>query len=363
MVKRRGPVPSSDKQLRRLREALEALVAQDIPELLAEARSEARLRVRGVLTEVMADSMLEQARHHVHAVRPSGPAPAIDPAMSPPAGARPPAAGTADATASADGGVLGYYVYGVAAADASSPPAAMPGVDPDHHVTTLVADELEAVVSRVPLAEFDEQRLREHLGDIAWVERIARRHEEVLETAAVRRTVIPMRMCSIYRDASGVRDMLRRESEVMHDALHLLGARSEWGVKVFSLPRPPSVPPDSGDHQAESGSAYLEQQSQARRRHEAADDDVAAVCASIHDRLSAIAARAQVLAPQRPEVSGHDGAMRLNGVYLVDDAALASFHDAVASLQADLGDSGVELQATGPWPAYNFVPDAIGVPG
>ncbi|MGB9183486.1 MAG: GvpL/GvpF family gas vesicle protein [Solirubrobacteraceae bacterium] len=356
-------MPSSDKQLKRLREALDALVAQDIPELLSEARREAHSRVRELLTEAMADSMLEQARHHLDTAPSPGRAPAIDPVASPaPAGARPPSR-TGEPAHSADDGVLGYYVYGVAAADGSASPTAMPGVDPDHPVTTLAVDELEAVVSRVPLTEYDEQSLREHLGDIAWVERIARRHEEVLETSAALRTVIPMRLCSIYRDASGVREMLRRESELMHDALRLLHARSEWGVKVFSLPHRPSVAPSSGDHQAESGSAYLEQQSQARRRRETADDEAAAACASIHDRLSAIAAQAQVIAPQRPEVTGHEGAMLLNGVYLVDDAALASFHDAVTSLQAELSASGIELQATGPWPAYNFVPDAIGVPG
>ncbi|MGH2870048.1 MAG: GvpL/GvpF family gas vesicle protein [Solirubrobacteraceae bacterium] len=355
-------MPRSDKQLRRLREAVDALVAQDIPELLSEARNEAHLRVRAVLTEVMADSMLEQARHHLDAAQPSTRAAATSPAASPaPAGARPLTV-TADATPAPDDGVLGYYVYGVAAADGSSPPTAMPGVEPAHQVTTLVVDELEAVVSRVPLAEFDEQRLREHLGDIAWVERIARRHEEVLEAAAARRTVIPMRLCSIYRDASGVSEMLQRESEVMHDALRLLHARSEWGVKVFSVGSRPSASPTS-DEQAESGSAYLEHKSQAQRQRETAGEEVAAVCGAIHERLSAIAVRAQVIAPQRPEVTGHDGVMQLNGVYLVDDAALAPFHDAVASLQAELGPSGIELQATGPWPAYNFVPDAIGVPG
>lgn len=306
--------------------------------------------------------MLEQARHHRDAARPAERGPAVNPAASAPGGARP-RPDTDYSTVSVDDDVLGYYVYGVAASDGSSLPTAVPGVAPAHQVTTLVVEDLEAVVSRVPLSEFDEQRLREHLRDLAWVERIARRHEEVLETAAAHRTVIPMRMCSIYRDASGVRGMLERESEVMRDALRLLHARSEWGVKMFTLPTRPLAPSRSDDHQTESGSAYLEQQSQARRRRETADDELAAVCESIHDRLSAIAARARVIAPQRPEVSGHDGTMRLNGVYLVDDAALASFHDAVGSLQAESEPSGIELQATGPWPAYNFVPDAIGVPG
>jgi hypothetical protein len=54
--------------------------------------------------------------------------------------------------------------------------------------------------------------------------------------------------------------------------------------------------------------------------------------------------------------------MVLNGVYLVDDASLATFHEAIEAAQEEFGPEGIELVATGPWPPYNFVPDAIGIP-
>lgn len=339
--------------LRRLRESLAALVADDVPELLAEARGEARTRVRAILTEVMAEAMLEQARRHGAAAEPArAQAASVAPAPSP---TRPSAP-----SRSADG-ELGYYIYGVLAADAAVP-TGLAGVDPAHPATALVAGDLAALVSRVPLAEFNEERLREHLAEIAWVEAMARRHEEVLEAVAAAATVIPMRLCSIYRDAAGVRAMLEREADPMHDALRRLAARSEWGVKVFSvrIPDPPS--PDRGQSQPDSGAAYLEQRGQAQRRRESAAQEGARNAESIHTRLAALAARALVIPLQRPEVSGHEGEMLLNGVYLVDDSRLASFHEAVRTLGEEFGPAGVELVATGPWPPYNFVPDAIGVP-
>ena len=63
---------------------------------------------------------------------------------------------------------------------------------------------------------------------------------------------------------------------------------------------------------------------------------------------------------QRPEVSGRDGDMVLNGVYLVADEDHERFHAELEVLEAEFGSLGVELELTGPWPAYNFVSGAIG---
>ncbi len=41
-------------------------------------------------------------------------------------------------------------------------------------MTSLREDALAAVASQVPLEEFDEERLREHLADMTWVEATAR---------------------------------------------------------------------------------------------------------------------------------------------------------------------------------------------
>ena len=45
---------------------------------------------------------------------------------------------------------------------------------------------------------------------------------------------------------------------------------------------------------------------------------------------------------------------------VVADGANDTFQDEVGELEHELGRMGIELQITGPSPACNFVPDAIG---
>jgi hypothetical protein len=220
--------------------------------------------------------------------------------------------------------------------------------------------DVAAVVSRVPLEEFGEVRLREHLGDMAWVEATARAHEGVLEETRAQATVIPMRMCTVYRSEDGVREMLRREAITLRQALDHLDGRTEMGVKLFADPghaQPEAAPEVEGSG---AGSAYMERRRRERDRAELAAQRLEEAAAQIHERLLACAVDGRLTPPQRPEVSGHRGEMILNGVYLVADDALESFRREVAGLGAEFGPAGLELELTGPWPAYNFVPDTIG---
>ena len=108
------------------------------------------------------------------------------------------------------------------------------------------------------------------------------------------------------------------------------------------------------------GAAYMERKRTERERRERALELAEEVAALIHERLSEVASDSQVIPLQRPEVSGHRGDMILNGVYLVADGAVETFHEEVRVLASELEPQGFELQPTGPWPAYNFVPGTIG---
>jgi hypothetical protein len=52
--------------------------------------------------------------------------------------------------------------------------------------------------------------------------------------------------------------------------------------------------------------------------------------------------------------------MVLNGVYLVPVSAETRFHAQIRALGQEFASLGLQLELTGPWPAYNFVPGAIG---
>ncbi|MBV9604762.1 MAG: GvpL/GvpF family gas vesicle protein [Solirubrobacterales bacterium] len=343
-------MPRSDDSLERLRAAIDELAAIDAAELLAEARIEARARVRTSLTDALAHSMLEQLHDQL-------PAPVDD---RPPAPARPEPRPAPTPRRSEPPGEPAWYVYGVVSSDAELD-GELNGVDPAQPVTILREGALAAVTSQVPLEEFDEARLREHLADMAWVEATARAHEAVLERLCEQMTVIPMRMCTVYRTEGGVREMLHREADALQDALEHLSGRAEWGVKAFlSLSDDgPHAQPETETGQSR-GAAYMERKRTQRERRQQVLATAEETANAIHDRLGTLADDDQVIPLQRPEASGHRGDMILNGVYLVADEALDHFHEGVRALQAQFEPDGIEIVPTGPWPAYNFVPGTIG---
>jgi hypothetical protein len=338
---------AGDESFERLRTAIEDLAARDVADLLADARAEARSKVRSMLVEAMAQTMLERAREQLEG----------DIAH--------PARGEDSVPARAPGGgekSLGWYVYCVTRGEDLSIPSDLPGIDPGQEVTALNDGELAAIVSRVPLDDFDEEGLRERLTDMAWLERTARRHEDVLDAIRALRTVIPMRLCSIYREESGVRSMLERESEGLETALERVDAKAEWGVKVFlvshTMPAATRAAQEPGADDA--GVAYMEGRRREHRQREQDRHGVDKACGSIHERLSAVSVEGLVIAPQRPEVTEHSGTMMLNAAYLVDDPCHESFHTEVQALQTEIEPLGLELATTGPWPPYNFIPGTIG---
>jgi len=341
-------MPSAGDPLEHLRSAIDQLAASDARSLVEEARAEARARVRSLLADLMERSMLEQVQDQI--APPSQPSPSPTQPTERFANAEP-QSGPA------------WYVYGVinAATELEEPSS---DIDASRPVQILTEGAVAAAVSEVDLEEFGEARLRDHLRDMNWVERVARAHEAVLDRIRAQATVIPMRMCTVYRNEAGVREMLRREANALSQAIDHLDGKAEWGVKAFAdTDRTPAA--TAGDEAEDvpssaRGAAYMRQRRDERDRHERARQQLEEAAAQIHDRLCTLASDGQVLPPQRPEVSGHAGDMVLNGVYLVDDDDRERFHTEVQALEAEFAPRGVELELTGPWPAYNFVPGTIG---
>jgi hypothetical protein len=255
------------------------------------------------------------------------------------------------------GGETAVYVYCVVRAGAGIPPR-LPGIERKHSPRLLSHGALGAVLSDVLLAEFDEDRLRERLADVQWLERAARTHEHVVEEVARTATAIPMRLCSVYRDEGGVRAMLTRGAGVLAEGLEHLQGKAEWTVKVFAHESTHSEPESAP---CSSGTDYMRRRLGERDRRRTGQEERHGISVAIHERLSGAASEAVTAAPQLPEVSGNPGQMLLNGVYLVADERVEPFLALVDALQSEYGPYGLALQPTGPWPAYNFVPGTMGV--
>jgi hypothetical protein len=246
-------------------------------------------------------------------------------------------------------GGTGWYLYGIAPAGAAAPDAA--AVDPQHEVVTVAAGGLAAIASRVSLDDFDESTLSERLGDAEWLEQKIRAHEQVLEAVLAGSAVVPCRFCTVYRDGDDLRGFLTAHSDELGEALARLEGRVELGVKAYV-----QRPRDLEAAQAESGRAYLEARRQEQHRREELATSRAQGGGELHDRLLSVAEDGVVLALQSREVSGRDEEMFFNGAYLVaDQNRFEQVLMAVAGEQDEL-----QLELTGPWPPYNFVPDDLG---
>ena len=253
-----------------------------------------------------------------------------------------------------------YWAYCVLRADEPGLPA-LTGVDGGSEVERVEASGLAALVSRVPRAEFGEGPLQEHLNDLAWLERVARAHEAVLDETLRVATIVPLRMCTLFETADSVRQMLSRERDALATAIEQLAGRQEWGAKVLVDPdrAARAVRSERGADAVEddgSGAAYMLRRRQEREVREQADALTADLAELVHGRLGELSLAAVTRPPQNRSLSRHEGAMVLNAAYLVDVGRVDELKGLVADMNAAHADLGAHVELTGPWPPYNFVP-------
>jgi hypothetical protein len=291
---------------------LHKFAAERAPRLIAEAEELALAKARERLSEQMYRVLLEAAGDAL-------------------AGEARAAARRQEEKPAAEGAAC--YVYGIVGA-AAELPEGLEGVAGDSPAL-LREGELAAIVSAVSLEDFGEDTPRESLEDVEWLERTARAHESVLDAALEEAAaVVPLRLCTVYLDERQVREMLERERPELEDALLCLAGKSEWGAKVIAAP---------------------EALGRGATPREIADEWTQAV----HEQLAEFAIDAQLNPLQRPAVSGREGDVLLNGVYLVEADQLEQFRAGAAELAERYRPDGLTIELTGPWPAYNFVRGSI----
>ena len=228
--------PQADDELRRW-------AAKQGPAVLAKAQAEAVQ----VLRDALVDAALRSRQETHTALRQTKQAEQTKPV----------------AQAAPDGDLL--WAYCVLRACDPHPPDLV-GIEPFKGIERLEAGGLAVLVSRVPRAEFGAEPLRANLNDLAWLERVARAHEAVLDLTLAENTIVPLRMCTLYETVQSVRRMLEQERGSFVEALSALEDRFEWAVKVLvdteRLIDAVQAADEGGDAQAESeergeGSTYM----------------------------------------------------------------------------------------------------------
>jgi len=249
------------------------------------------------------------------------------------------------------------YLYAVANANAEGAIAAanLRGID-GGRVEAIVEGDLLGATSPVPASEYEEEPLNERLQDLEWLAPRAASHQEVngrlLELA---NAVIPLSFGAIYRDADGVRELLRTRAVDFADRLRAVEGRAEW---IVSIEREGSTALTGGavgalDAEiatAAPGRAFL----LGKRRDEVIREERrirdAAVAEEAWTTIEAIAERVY----REPLIEDPMAAAIARFSVLAHRDREVELGDVVRRLGASGASEGYRVRLSGPWPAYRF---------
>jgi hypothetical protein len=242
------------------------------------------------------------------------------------------------------------WAYGVVPGPRAAP--ALPVGVEGRPVEAVWSGGLGVLASPVPSDRYSGAELQRRLEHFDTLEELARAHDHVLESALDAGDVIPFRMCTVFETPDAIRAMLESEGDRLRRTLAQLRGKTEWGVKAFARPRAAAA----AAARPSSGTEYLTTRRAQREQAEAGSHALETAVAEIHTRLAQRASAAVVSRPQDRRLSGRDAEMLLNAAYLVPRDEAQDFAALVDDLGAGADD--VELELTGPWPAYSFAAEA-----
>lgn len=241
---------------------------------------------------------------------------------------------------------MGLYAYAV--------------VGTSHHVSGDVGavdvGALRAVVREVDVADYEGERLEQHLQDPSWLESAVRDHEQVVERLLGGGPVVPMQFGSIFSERSGLESMMATNATQLGALLDRVRGREEWGLKL-SVDVAAAARDLVATPAATGGRAYLERRREEQQAVDRVAEHAASVADDVHRALQDVADEAATLAVR---AASGPGTLVLNGAYLVPEGSRDDFFARTDELQEQTGPA-YRFELSGPWPPYSFT--AVDVAG
>ena len=249
------------------------------------------------------------------------------------------------------------YLYAVA--DAPAAPriaeARLSGIE-GGIVEPIVEGRVLAATSAVPVSDYEEAPLNEHLQDMDWLAPRAATHQDVnAKLLELTGGIVPLSFGAIYRDREGIRAMLRARAPEFVDRLDELRGRAEW---IVSIERGLATTQESDAlrglgakiAKAPPGRAFL----LTKRREEVAREERRAWDAEVaEDAAAALAAVAdRVYREELIDDSALSAVARFS--VLVERSRDPELARAIERLSAADTPRGYHVRLSGPWPAYRF---------
>jgi hypothetical protein len=255
------------------------------------------------------------------------------------------------------------YLYGFVPADSPAPPPALAGIG-DHAVELLPFDGLAAVISRLPLEDYDPARIEARLEDLGWVGSQGLAHERVVLWFVDHADILPARLFSLHSGEAALRASLGPAAAGIAQQLAQLAGRHEWNLKVAydadELGRHGGEVSDelrrldAEIDSAPPGRRYLLERRRADTARRELGRSAHRLATELLDALRPHAEAVRLL----PLGSGAEvGTVVLNTALLVRRGDEAALRDVAEQRMVQLRPLGMLPNLSGPWAPYRFLED------
>lgn len=224
---------------------------------------------------------------------------------------------------------------------------------------------VEAIVSKVALQDFEGPRAQKLLKDEQWLKEKVLVHEQVVEEI-MRRTppIVPFKFGTIFRSREKLTQMLKDHYSRFHLLIKRFQDRQEWGVKMFSnvnlLDRAlrhaePELMRFTQKIKGQSaGKKYFFEKEFEARLKDTIEERQRAASQELMTQLATVSEESVCNQVLPRAYTGREDDMILNSALLLKEGDIGNFKRVIARWEHSHNKEGFSIEFTGPWPPYNF---------
>jgi len=232
-------------------------------------------------------------------------------------------------------------------------------------VYSVYSEGIYAIVRKVSFDEFSEERLKEKLSDMNWIEQKVLEHENMIEEIMHHTAVIPFKFPTIFHTEENVRNLLRRQGIEFKKMITHLEGKEEWGLKIYcDLERVRAAIERENEtikqkeqqiKSAHIGKAYFLKKQKEEFIKDIVNEKISQLTQEAFGRLKNLSLNAKINKLLPEEVTGKMEKMVLNAVYLINKRRIKECYPILEYLKRRYANQGFIFDFKGPWPPYNFV--------
>ncbi|MFQ3171752.1 MAG: hypothetical protein ACI9DG_001789 [Oleispira sp.] len=243
------------------------------------------------------------------------------------------------------------YLYGFVPSNRVAP--AMQGIDDAHSLELHACDGLIAVVSLVPLVDFESIDSEDNTQYLAWLTPRAYRHSAVIDKVMEQGAIYPLSFGTLFSSVNALEQVMTQRSNDVSASLQHIADCQEWSLEV-AVDRNQAVDNLLAEELSSerislpeaSGRRHLEEQKLRRNLHAGLSDWMETILVTIYESIQPMTRDAcqRKLSDQKV----------MHWAFLIPKDTVASFLQHIDQIATDYQPFGFNFRLTGPWAAYSF---------